>query len=260
LSPLLLKRLLGTLLRNQGKAARDGILIYHSVGGGPMSTPVSAFEAQMGWLAENAAVVSLDELLDIPNPGNLRIALSFDDGYRSLHDVVAPILAARKFPAIVYLNSGLAGEDRHLPSRADLGHYPNEHFLTWGEVEELAKLHWSVGGHGIEHVDLTKLSVAEARNQVAGCKAEIEGRVGLGCRHFAYTWGRFSPSVSAVVADAGYCSAASGLHGALMPDSDRFALPRMDIRADYQLRDFVDVVTGRWDYLRLKQRLARRIS
>ena len=42
--------------------------------------------------------------------------------------------------------------------------------------------------------------------------------------------------------------------------SDRFALPRVDIRTDYELRDFIDVMAGRWDYLGLKQRLARMLS
>jgi hypothetical protein len=37
--------------------------------------------------------------------------------------------------------------------------------------------------------------------------------------------------------------------------SDRFALPRIDIRTEYALSDFVDAVGGRWDFLNLKQRL-----
>jgi len=55
-------------------------------------------------------------------------------------------------------------------------------------------------------------------------------------------------------------SAVSGLHGPVLPASDRYALPRIDIRAEYELRDFADVVSGRWDYLGLKQRLARRLA
>jgi hypothetical protein len=62
------------------------------------------------------------------------------------------------------------------------------------------------------------------------------------------------------VKDAGYASAVSGLHGPVTSAADVYALPRIDIRAEYELRDFADVVTGRWDYLGLKQRLARRLA
>ena len=41
--------------------------------------------------------------------------------------------------------------------------------------------------------------------------------------------------------------------------SDPTALPRIDVRAEYELADFVQVVKGAWDYLGAKQRLARAI-
>ena len=76
----------------------------------------------MAWLKDHAHVVTLDQLLNAPNPGGLRVVLSFDDGYRALHDTVQPILAAQGFPAIAYLNSGLLGEDQHLPSKIGRAH------------------------------------------------------------------------------------------------------------------------------------------
>lgn len=211
----------------------------------------------MAWLSDNARVVTLDGLLDAPNSGGLRVVLSFDDGYHTLHDTVHPILAAQGFPAIAYLNSGLLGGDQHLPSRPELGHYPDEYFLTWSEAAHLAGHGWMVGGHGVDHVDLTQAPAEEIYRQLVGCKAQIEAKLEVSCRHFAYTWGYSTPQVRAAVAAAGFRSAVAGLHGPVTSSSDRYALPRVDIRADYELRDFIDVVTGRWDYLGLKHRLER---
>lgn len=251
---------MGRLFGGRPAARRDVILIYHSVAGGPLSAREARFRAQMAWLKDNARVVTLDELLDAANPGGLRVVLSFDDGYRSLHDTVHPILAAQGFPAIAYLNSGLLGEYQHLPSRPELGHYPGEHFLTWSEAAHMAGHGWTAGGHGVDHVDLTQTPAEETHRQIVDCKAQIEAKLDVSCTHFAYTWGYYTPQVRAAVAAAGFRSAVAGLHGPVTSCSDRYALPRVDIRADYELRDFIDVVTGRWDYLGLKQRLARRLS
>ncbi len=252
--------MLGHLWGFQRAEDRDVILIYHSVAGGALSTPEVRFREQMDWLRDNAQVMTLDTLLNTPNNGELRVALSFDDGYRTLYDTAYPALAERGFPAIVYLNSGLLGEGQHFPSTPELGHYPGEYFLTWGEVAHLCAHGWAVGGHGVDHLDLTRASATEIRRQLVDCKAQIEDRLNTTCHHFSYTWGRYSPLVRAAVMAAGFRSAVSGLHGRVMSSSDRYALPRIDIRPEYELCDFVDVVTGRWDYLGIKQRLARRLA
>jgi hypothetical protein len=50
------------------------------------------------------------------------------------------------------------------------------------------------------------------------------------------------------------------MHGPPTSNSDPYALPRIDVRDEYELRDFADVVTGRWDFLGLKQRLMQRLA
>lgn len=260
MSALIWKRRLGMLFSGRSVVPRDVILIYHSVAGGVLSIPELRFHEQMAWLKEYARVVTLDELVDTPNTKGLRVVLSFDDGYCTLHDRVHPVLAALNFPAIVYLNSGLMSEDQRLPSNTQLGHYPGEHFLTWSEATYLAEHGWMVGGHGVDHVDLTKTMAEETHRQLVDCKAQIEAKLGVPCVHFAYTWGHYTKQVRAAVAAAGFRSAVAGLHGPVTHISDRFALPRVDIRANYELQDFIDVVTGRWDFLGLKQRVDRMLS
>jgi peptidoglycan/xylan/chitin deacetylase (PgdA/CDA1 family) len=117
---------------------------------------------------------------------------------------------------------------------------------------------WTIGSHGAEHLDLTRQDAVVVTRELCGSKQQIESRLVRPCAHFAYTWGRFTSTLQYAVRDAGYFSAASGLHGPVSPASDRFALPRIDIRAEYEMRDFVAAVMGRWDYLGFKQRLVRR--
>jgi peptidoglycan/xylan/chitin deacetylase (PgdA/CDA1 family) len=239
---------------------RKVILLYHALGVNPPAVTENCFRQQIGWLVEHASIVPLDVLLKATSADGLQVAITFDDGYASLHDSVAPILKEHGVTATVYLNTGRVGESARKASDASLGHYPNEHFLTWSEVEALAKAGWTIGSHGVEHLDLTRAQIPEVEGELRESKQEIQSRLGGPCKHFAYTWGRFTPALQGMVRSAGYASAVSGLHGPVTSASDRFALPRIDVRAEYELRDFIDVVTGRWDYLGFKQRLARKLA
>lgn len=258
MSHLLWKRCLGRLASVvPAPAARRVILLYHALGDTPPAVVVARFRTQLQWLHDHARLRSVAQLLTGDATAPLEVALSFDDGYASLHDDVAPLLQEFGTAGIVYLNSGLIGDSKRLHSDAVLGHYPSQQFLLWQEVEALVRAGWNIGSHGVEHIDLTATAPADTMQQLVQSKQQIERRLQQPCEHFAYTWGRFNTGLQQQVRSAGYASAASALHGPLHAGSDRYALPRIDVRADYQLRDFIDAVSGRWDFLGSKQRLWR---
>ncbi|HEY2918580.1 MAG TPA: polysaccharide deacetylase family protein [Candidatus Binatia bacterium] len=236
---------------------RRVILIYHSIGSTPFALPERAFRAQIDWLIANAKVVSLEKILDDSNPSGLVVAISFDDGYQSIYKLVAPILKQAELPASVYLNSMWIGDEQRLPSDFNRGHYPGEEFLLWNEVVQLREFGWTIGSHGADHVDLTLLPETEVFTQLTRSKATIEERLDSSCIHFAYTWGHHNRRVRAAVAECGYSWAVAAVHGVVSPTVDRYAVPRIDIRNDYKLEDFIAIVRGEWDYLRLLQRTRR---
>lgn len=259
---LICKRRMGRLfacIPRHRADSRGEILIYHSVGGGPMSTFGDAFEKQMAWLAKHAEVVSLDDIVSEVHstvPGKLRVALTFDDGYRTLHDVVAPLLSRYGFSATVYLNIAHIGDNVHEKSDPGQGHYPKEQFMIWSEIESLKAQHWTIGSHGLRHLDLTKQPETVVVEQLTGSKGEIESRFGETCGHFSYTWGRHNSMVRKCVAEAGYASAVAGHHAPLSKKDDLLALPRLDIRQEYELEDFIAVLRGDWDYLEFIQKIS----
>lgn len=256
------KRRIGRLgWRSPGTHRRRVVLIYHSVGGGPLSTPVEQFCAQLDWLARNARMVSLEEMLRSPSANSrLQVSLTFDDGYDTVYSLAAPLLSERGFPATVYLTTGMIGENGHRVSDTALGHYPDEKFLVWKEVLDLAGMGWTIGSHGVDHVGLTTLPVNEAARQLKVSRDEIGNRLGRECLHFSYTWGRHDRNIRRYVSEAGYRDAAGSIQGALVTQTDRFALPRIDVRREYTLDDFVSIVNGEWDYLAYWQRARRGIK
>jgi peptidoglycan/xylan/chitin deacetylase (PgdA/CDA1 family) len=252
------KRRLGVLWP-AASGSREQILIYHSVAGGPLSTLRERFESQMGWLAEHTEVVPLDALLTPAGRqhGKPRVALTFDDGYRTLHDTAMPILQRYGFTATVYLNSGHIGEFAHEPSDAAAGHYPEEQFMTWSEVAALRDAGWTIGSHGVEHLDLTLQTPAVIEAELTASKQAIAERTGKPCEHFSYTWGHWNAGVCEAVEQAGYRTAVAGVHAPVTTHADPLALPRLDIRREYELADFTAVVRGKWDCLGLYQRMRR---
>lgn len=239
---------------------RTVILLYHSVGEGPLAVSEATFREQIGWLSERASIVPLAVALAAKPATGIQVVITFDDGYASLHDRAAPILADYGATATAYVNTGWIGDTARKSSEASLGHYPNEFFMNWGEAEVLANAGWNFGSHGVGHLDLTQQDIASVERELTESKGEIQSRLGRPCEHFAYTWGRFTPALASEVRRAGYQSAASCLHGPVSADSDQFALPRIDVRAEYEMQDFVALVSGRWDYLGYKQRLARTLA
>lgn len=65
------------------------------------------FEAQMKYISEHFNVVNLDDILDSISYGRIMknsVAITFDDGYSCLHDVVEPILLKYSVPATVFVS------------------------------------------------------------------------------------------------------------------------------------------------------------
>jgi len=101
---------------------RPVILMYHGVTARPapaigepsnlrrVHLPLDLFADHMRLLHRRRRVIGLSEMVDAlvsRRPLHDCVALTFDDGYRNNHDVVAPVLADMKLPASFFLTTGL---------------------------------------------------------------------------------------------------------------------------------------------------------
>lgn len=231
------------------------VLLYHALGPRAGETPAPEFARQMGWLAGRYEIVGLEPALAAASAGATRkVAITFDDGYSSLATEALAILAAHGGAATAYVTAGWIGRD--VPRRSSIGHghYADQWFLTWNGVHRLLSAGWTIGSHGVDHLDLTGLPSASVQHELARSRSIIETETGAACRHFAYTWGRHNAAVRRAVAVAGYHSAAAGHHGALRPGFDRLAFARINVDSGWNLDDFAAVMQGDWDYLGWLQR------
>jgi hypothetical protein len=157
--------------------------------------------------------------------------LTFDDGYADFASTVAPLLAARGLPATLYVTTGAL---RAAARRSGGGPFPSAATLSWSQVRELDAAGVEIGGHSMTHPQLDTLPRKSVREEVTGCKREIEDALGHPVVSFAYPHGYSSRAVRAQVREAGWTSAAAiraaSAFSSHRDDPLRFA--RLMVRAD----------------------------
>ena len=258
-----LGRVYSSLRRIRGDNPRCGmVLTYHSVGPSMLGLPQENFRLQMDWLKANAAVVSLEQLLagDWPDSSSgVTCAITFDDGYSSVHEYAFPILRERNFAATVYLVANAMGNGKRKSSNEFDGLYPDEDMLTWDMVCELQSGGVVAGSHLLRHKDVTSLAAAEANEELVGSKKMIEDKLGNECSSFSFPWGRYDDRSVEAVKAAGYKNSVIAIQGrwGREDELDRYRVPRADVRREYSIDDFAAVVRGDWDYLGVLQKIRR---
>ncbi|MEV5437072.1 polysaccharide deacetylase family protein [Streptomyces sp. NPDC052682] len=157
-------------------------------------------------------------------------ALTFDDGFADFSSTVAPLLAARALPATLYVTTGaLQEQDRAAGGGSRL---PPAAMLTWRQVQELDTMGVEIGGHSRTHPQLDALPRRRAREEIEGCKEQLQEALGHRVDSFAYPHGYSSPSVRRAVREAGWTSAAAVRHGFSSAADEPLRIARLMVRAD----------------------------
>jgi peptidoglycan/xylan/chitin deacetylase (PgdA/CDA1 family) len=197
------------------------VLTFHGIDTehGPLSYAPRALDTLLATLAiSDMPVLDLDRLLD---PGTSRgIALTFDDGLRSLFTDALPILRAHRAPAHLFLSTGALE-----PGAGPVGQGPAR--LTWDMVEELHESGVAIEGHTHRHLDLRQLSDATILTECSTADALIERCTGRRPRYFAYPFGRHDDRVAAQIGPL-YAAAFTTRLAFLSPRDRAVDLPRLD--------------------------------
>lgn len=181
------------------------VLTYHKVG------RVSEFGITTVSVRQFA--VHLDSMLDIgkkvvpaseavtSRDGAEIVALTFDDGYRSLYTHAFPEIESRGirgtvFPVVGHIGGYNTWDVRLSPRRV--------RHLFWPDIRELATYGFEVGSHTLSHRDLTRLEKKVLRKELRLSKRILEDRVGVVVRSISYPFGRFSQRVVDEALEAGY--------------------------------------------------------
>ena len=174
----------------------------------------------LGSAGRSLALAVLTGLLLGGSPAGARaatvVSLTFDDASIS-QTLAGPVLKAHGMKATFFVPSARVG--------STTAH------MTWSDVAVLAADGNEIGGHTLDHTDLTTVSTAEATRQICDDRSALIAR-GYPTTSFAYPYGRYTSTVRSIVSSCGYRSArrvqgvgCSGCPKAeAIPPADPFAL------------------------------------
>lgn len=179
------------------------------------------FAADLDFFLRHFAPLELDDLLHGKVHRRPSFWLSFDDGFREVHDVVAPILKAKGVPATFFLTTGfldnaelffrckaslLGGDalavryaersrlDRMAEDAGiDFGAYLRERrpFLDSSQVATLMNDGFSIGAHSIDHPLFSDIGFDEQVRQARDSHAWLSERFEGVNRVFAFPFNDF---------------------------------------------------------------------
>lgn len=227
------------------------VLLYHAVDEADSADHLSLRVARPHFL-EQMRVLRDDGYTVVPlaavsgahdEAGRRRVAITFDDGYRS-QAWAAAVLREFGFPATFFLVPRfLDGVPAPAAYWEAWGH------LRWDEAASLLEGGFEIGAHSATHPDLRSCSDARLEEEVAGGRRRLEQGLGCGVLSFSYPFGRHDTRVRRAVECAGFQIGCTSRFGVNRASGPTFAVRRTEVSGTDDLREFRMKLVGRYDWL-----------
>jgi len=203
--------------------------MYHHVGNLPpnpdsirrdLTVAPSLFEKELQYLEEQGVeTVHLDDVMDhlagrVTLPPRA-VVLTFDDGYDDNFEFAFPLLKRYGMVGTFFITTNFIEKPG---------------YMSWAQLREMAANGMSLQAHSVDHADLTAVSPARLKEQLAEPKALLEEAFGKPVRFVAYPAGKYNRSVIQATAAAGYAAAVTVKHGTRQTADGPFELVRVRAR------------------------------
>lgn len=226
--------------------AKLPILMYHRVApSGPVSLDryrvmPEAFEEQLMYLKDAGYYTPgwNDWLTAVryrrPLTGRA-IMLTFDDGYKDFYDNAWPLLKKYGFTATVFLVTSQIGGSNVW----DAEYGEAVPLMSSKEILELQQEGVEFGAHTVNHVSLSTLSPVDITKELAASRSMLVQELGINTTLIAYPYGATDSIVSHLAGACGYQVGLSCVEGLCSLLNDPLLLPRLEVKGDDSLADFI---------------------
>lgn len=206
------------------------ILIYHK-------TPTD-FGQQLTTLKQRGyTTVSLEQVaasfahqMTLPKKP---IVLTFDDGFADQMRAFN-LLQQYRMKATFYIIVGgsasnwCIGASRRYNDPAQPAGGCGDAYLSWDQIRQVDHSGLiTIGGHTLNHLNLTQYSITVQRHEIIDGKASIEQEIGHPIYDFAYPYGSFNANTIKLVQEAGYDTAVTTNPGTYQSPSTLYTMPRI---------------------------------
>lgn len=203
------------------------------------------------------------------------VAVTFDDGYPDNYEIAAPILEENGLRGTFYLaTSAVEGRplwfvrmrywtwqaqierpqfleasarcatsieperERYMATLEHANTVKDSFSMTWKQARELVKRGHTIGSHTVNHPNMAKVPLEEARQELVESKRILEAQLGHAVEHFSYPNPILSPNWNQATKEAskstGYKTAVTSENGFIMRGNDALSLPRLSIAGKFQ--------------------------
>ena len=230
---LTLPSLIPSLRAQLPQQAGIPILAYHRFDPTtPASTTVTTatFVSQLNFLADHHyTVVPLTSVADVvlrksPPPTTPIIAITVDDGHRSVYTVLFPIIKQRRIPVTLFI----------YPSAISNASYA----LTWEQIKEMhASGLIDIQSHTYWHPNFRKEKArrtaadyaAFVNAQLIRSRTKLDAELGTHITLLAWPYGILDPDLEAAAAHAGYTAAFGYVGGVTHSGDDPYSIHRIPV-------------------------------
>jgi len=116
------------------------------------------------------------------------------------------------------------------------------------QIVECAMRGIEIGSHGRNPVNLTKVPLVEAKNEILASQRELEDLVGTEITSFCYPYGSFNNDLTKICITSSYKSSVSMLRGRCHLKQDHYhSLPRIPINWRTTLPQFLLKITTSYE-------------
>jgi peptidoglycan/xylan/chitin deacetylase (PgdA/CDA1 family) len=222
------------------------ILTYHAFAGpgervGRYVISASRFERQLAWLEKKGyQVLSLEAYLCYRASHRLpparSVVITIDDGYGDVRSVAYPILRRYGVPATVFVVPDYVGLANGWDANSELA---RRALLSWPEIGELVEAGGiEIGSHTRSHRPLSGMPTAKLEKEVRGSRAELERRLGIPVRTFAYPFGDYDVQAQLAVQQGGFGGGCGDFGGVDTMATPVYNLRRIEITGRDSMIDF----------------------
>jgi peptidoglycan/xylan/chitin deacetylase (PgdA/CDA1 family) len=209
------------------------ILTYHKLGPRPARVRIKGLYASQGLFERqlrelNEAGYSSGRLEGCagPRPGR-KVVITFDDGYVNVLRYGLEPLAHSNFKAVQFLVADLLGRCNEWDMALGEAREP---MMDASQVRDWLAAGHEIGSHTLTHPYLTKLSEAQAREEIGASRRKLEDLFGRAVEHFCYPYGDWNEQLRDLVAAAGYKTACTTEPGVNTAANSPWALKRFTAR------------------------------
>jgi peptidoglycan/xylan/chitin deacetylase (PgdA/CDA1 family) len=169
----------------------------------------------------------------------VNLILAFDDGYQSWFNDGLTIFKEFHIKPLLFVNSdfiGLRSEEAFAYCREKINTWPEES-LTWQQLKSLKEFGCTVGGHSLEHSDLTMAqgSVRVVRAMLDHDRQQIVENLQHDIQIFAYPYGRWNNETINLLKSTEYKYAFTSDSGYLDDSDCQFTLKRTNVGMRFPL-------------------------